>query len=121
MANTIVTLRSSDSGDLPRLIFTSAGNFSLGTDFADLYKVRSFDSLNFESVGMTTDGAKVKITNTSGKAFEFLAMPEASMTGVETAVTTAFGVAIVGANQIEWTEQLHALIDGVLNQRRTQI
>ena len=118
MANTIITLTSSDDGDLPRLEFSSTGNFSLGADFADNYKERYFDSLNFESVGMTTDGRTVKITNTSGKFFEFIAMPLASMTGVETAVTSAFGIDIVGANQAEWTEQLHTLVKGVLNQRR---
>jgi len=122
MAITPITLIASDNGDLPRLIFTAVGNFGLGADFPSLYKRRSFDSLNFESTGMLADGLMNEITNTSGKVFQFKAMPLSEMTGDDMAVVSAFGEDIVvgGGTQAEWTEQLDIIIDTKLNLRRIQ-
>jgi hypothetical protein len=68
---------------------------------------------------MTTNGATVTITTTSGKYVEFIAMPLASMTGVETAVTNVFGtdIEVGGGTQEEWNQQLYDLIEDTLNWR----
>jgi len=117
MAITEIKLKIIKTGDSPKIEFYSVDDFTLGTDFPSCFEERTFDSLNFESIGLTADGATVQITTTSGRTVEFIAMPVASMVGTDMAVTVIFDTLIDlgGGTQKEWNQQAHTLLETALN------
>ena len=115
MATTSIAIIDLNTDNDIKVVFTAVDqNFTLGADHS------CFDSLivpklNFASIGLDTDGASVTIKLTSGLSVTFIAKAAADLTGVDMAVTSVCGIAIVSGTVVDCNKQAMSLIKECIN------